>query len=161
MSKLFSYELEQYLQENKKYLGDDIITAIKPVIQKSNIPISELYNIKFKSPTTATMLAVFLGHMGIDRFYAGDYIHGAIKLVSCGICLIGWFVDIAIIGNRIKSKNAQKLYKVLTGEDIDVNLKIDKDKLKNIWKDENVRTYVKGFISASKNVRDTMDPDKM
>ena len=156
MSNLYSYELDKYIKENEKYLGNKNSSAIKNIIKESNIPITELYDLKFKSPTIATILAVCFGWLGIDRYYAGDYIHGTIKLFTYGIYFIDWFIDIVIIRDRIKAKNFQKLYKYVTETDIDVNLKLDKDKVKNLWKNKEFRRALKDYISSHKSFMDTM-----
>ena len=35
--------------------------------------------IDFKNPTTALLLSIFLGYLGIDRFYLGDIMQGSRK----------------------------------------------------------------------------------
>lgn len=157
MSNLYSYELDKYIKENEKYLGNKNTSTIKTIIKESNIPITELYDLKFKSPTIATILAVCFGWLGIDRYYAGDYIHGTIKLFTYGICFIDWFIDIVIIRDRIRAKNFQKLYKYVTETDIDVNLKIDKNTVKNLWKNKEFRRALKDYTSSVKNTIDSMD----
>ena len=80
------------------------------MLEESNKDISEINSIKLKSPLTGVILSVFLGWLGIDRFYSGNYLYGFIKLCTCGLLGIGWFVDWFIIGNSVKTENYINLY---------------------------------------------------
>lgn len=157
MSNLYSYEVDKYLKENEKAIGVENINTIRSLIQESNIPISRLYDVKLKSPTTATVLAVLLGYLGVDRFYAGDYIHGVIKLLTQGIYLIDWIIDIVIISKRIKAKNIQAIEKVIIGKDIDVSIKFNKDTVEKVLKDQHVRQAAKDLVHATNGLRDSFD----
>jgi hypothetical protein len=52
---------------------------------------------KSKSQLVALLLAIFLGVLGIHRFYLGYPLIGFLQLITCGFCLIGYFVDIVRI----------------------------------------------------------------
>jgi hypothetical protein len=45
----------------------------------------------------ALLLSVFLGHLGIDRFYLGYIGLGILKLVTFGGCGIWWLIDLILI----------------------------------------------------------------
>lgn len=68
-----------------------------------------LSTIQFKNPTTALILSILLGMLGIDRFYIGHNGLGIGKLLTCGGLgiweLIDWFM---IIGDT-KQENFNKL----------------------------------------------------
>lgn len=50
-----------------------------------------------KSWTTILLLAIFLGELGIHRFYAGKIGTGILWLLTGGLFGIGWIVDIIMI----------------------------------------------------------------
>lgn len=47
-----------------------------------------------KKKTTALLLCIFLGGLGIHRFYVGKIGTGIIYLLTGGIFGIGWIIDI-------------------------------------------------------------------
>lgn len=56
-----------------------------------------------KSKTVAIVLSIFLGELGIDRFYLGYTGLGILKLVTCGGCGIWYLIDlIMIITGKLK-----------------------------------------------------------
>lgn len=50
-----------------------------------------------KNKLVALMLAIFLGYLGIHRFYVGKVGTGLLWFFTGGMCGIGWFVDIILI----------------------------------------------------------------
>ena len=73
-----------------------------------------VYASNFKDPTTALIISIFLGHLGIDRFYIGDIGLGVAKLflnwLTFGIwCIVDWF----LIMGATKKNNAKLLNEAL------------------------------------------------
>lgn len=49
---------------------------------------------------TALLLSVFLGHLGIDRFYFGHVGLGIAKLLTLGGFSIWWLIDIILVATK-------------------------------------------------------------
>ena len=65
-----------------------------------------------KDPTTILLISIFLGGMGIDRFVIGDTVLGLLKLFSLGGCGLWWFIDLFLIMDATKLKNAASAYRI-------------------------------------------------
>lgn len=63
-----------------------------------------------KSKTTALILSIFLGGLGIDRFYLGHTDLGVLKLLTGGVFGILYIIDIImIVTGKMTTKDGQKL----------------------------------------------------
>lgn len=63
-----------------------------------------------KSKMVALLLSIFLGGLGIDRFYLGYIGLGILKLLTGGGFGIWWLVDLILIATgKMKTKDGQKL----------------------------------------------------
>ena len=60
-----------------------------------------------KNPTTALIIGLFLGYLGIDRFYLGQTGLGFFKLVTFGGVLIWMFIDWFLIMGAAKRCNIE------------------------------------------------------
>ena len=47
--------------------------------------------------TITLLLSIFLGYLGVDRFYTGNMMLGIIKLITFGGCGIWTIIDIILI----------------------------------------------------------------
>lgn len=63
-----------------------------------------------KSKMVALLLSIFLGGLGIDRFYLGYIGLGILKLLTGGGLGIWWLVDLIMIATgKMKTKDGQEL----------------------------------------------------
>ena len=63
-----------------------------------------------KSKTTAMILSIFLGSLGVDRFYVGKIGTGILKLITFGGFGIWWLVDLIMIATgSFKDKQGNPL----------------------------------------------------
>lgn len=68
-----------------------------------------MYLTQIKDPTVMLVLSIFLGQFGIDRMLLGDVGLGILKLLTCGGLGIWWIIDIFLVMNLTRLKNAQSL----------------------------------------------------
>ncbi len=66
-----------------------------------------------KDRSTALILSVLLGTMGVDRFYLGDIGLGLLKLFTLGVCGIMWLIDLFLIRGRADELNRRKAQEIL------------------------------------------------
>ena len=63
-----------------------------------------------KKKVTAPLLSIFLGELGIDRFYLGKIGTGLLKLITVGGGGIWWIIDIILIASgSMKDKRGHEL----------------------------------------------------
>ena len=62
-----------------------------------------------KSKVVALILSIFLGELGIDRFYLGYLGTGILKLITCGGFGIWWLIDLIMIATgKLKPKDGSE-----------------------------------------------------
>lgn len=62
-----------------------------------------------KSKIVALLLSIFLGELGIDRFYLGYIGLGILKLITCGGFGIWYIIDIILIATeKLKPKDGSE-----------------------------------------------------
>ena len=61
---------------------------------------------------TTLLLSIFLGSLGVDRFYTGHTLLGVLKLITCGGVGIWWLIDVILIAaGSYKDANGNLLVK--------------------------------------------------
>ena len=65
-----------------------------------------------KSWMVSLLLSIFLGGLGVDRFYLGYTGLGILKLLTCGGVWIWWLIDLILIATgKMKDANGNELVK--------------------------------------------------
>jgi len=60
----------------------------------------------------ALLLSIFVGSLGVDRFYMGLIGTGILKLLTLGGCGIWWLIDLILIAtNNLKDSDGKFLHK--------------------------------------------------
>jgi TM2 domain-containing membrane protein YozV len=61
---------------------------------------------------TLFLLSIFLGELGVDRFYVGKIGTGILKLITLGGCGVWWLIDwIMILLGKFTDKNGNVISK--------------------------------------------------
>ena len=83
------------------------IPSVRARLESSNVSAEEIMALtnQMTEPTVAIILSIFLGVLGVDRFYIGDTGLGVGKLLTCGGCYIWWLIDIFLIIDATKQRN--------------------------------------------------------
>jgi|YelNatPaOPRAMG01_1025707.scaffolds.fasta_scaffold287569_2 TM2 domain-containing membrane protein YozV len=66
------------------------------------------YNAEKKDRALALILSILFGPFGVDRFYVGDMLAGALKLITFGGFLIWYIIDFFLIMGRADDYNRRK-----------------------------------------------------
>ena len=79
--------------------------------QNTDVSESEILTLQsqMKDPLLSILLSIFIGTLGVDRFYIGDVGLGIGKLLTGGGCGIWWLIDIFLIVDATKQKNLELL----------------------------------------------------
>ena len=100
---------EVFLFYGKKIADDKQLFFKKALQEADDSKYSAVCGVDLLSPTRTILMSIFLGGLGIDRFYVGDIGFGVGKL------LLGWLtagiwqiIDIFICYKKAKEKNFQK-----------------------------------------------------
>lgn len=89
-----------------KFTPEDLAmirSRLETLDEQKAIPLSA---VPLKDPTTALLISIFVGYLGIDRFYTGDTGLGVLKLLTGGLCGIMALIDWFLIMGVAKKKNA-------------------------------------------------------
>lgn len=120
-----SSKISAFLIANQGNVSSDYLPLIKQKLEAlDDNRAYTLMALDLKSPFVALLLSIFVGSLGIDRFYIGDTTNGIIKLITGVIVLptisvitfgfgailyLGYMIDWFLIMGATKKKNAEKL----------------------------------------------------
>lgn len=69
-------------------------------------------NGKHEKWLTLFLLSIFLGELGVDRFYVGKIGTGVLKLITLGGCGVWWLIDwIMILSGKFTDKDGNVIEK--------------------------------------------------
>lgn len=87
------------------------IPSVRTRLENTDISESEILALQsqMKDPLLSILLSIFIGTLGVDRFYIGDVGLGVGKLLTGGGCGIWWLIDIFLIVDATKQKNLELL----------------------------------------------------
>lgn len=99
-----------FLMTNGTKLPEDKLPYIRErLLEVDDTNWNLLSMLQFNDPSVALLLSIFLGYLGVDRFYIGDIGLGVGKLLTCGGMGFWMIVDWFLIMGATKEKNFIKL----------------------------------------------------
>lgn len=109
--KMESSKVNALMTKFEGKIPEDQKVILKNKLMKAE---DETYDVldamSLKNKTTTLLLAIFLGGLGVDRFYIGDVGKGIAKLLLGWLTLGLWpFIDIFVSYRKAKAKNIQKI----------------------------------------------------
>ncbi|MDE6013237.1 MAG: TM2 domain-containing protein [Prevotella sp.] len=116
-------QADQLLMINSSKLAPEFVETIRTRLVDLEYTQAAILFSNLKDPTTALILSVVVGTLGIDRFYIGDIGMGVGKLlvgiivgtISCGTLFwVWWLIDIFLISNATRKKNSEALLQSLS-----------------------------------------------
>lgn len=104
-------KINSILMQYKDIIPNDKVHYFKSALENAsenayeNIATTRIYN-----PTTTLVLSIFLGTLGVDRFYIGDVGLGVCKLLFGWVTIGIWpLIDIFFSYKKAKNKNLNNL----------------------------------------------------
>lgn len=103
-----SQKVDMFMMTNSKFFEGYHLNAIRERLLKLDESKWTMVQFaQFKDPSTALLISIFAGNIGIDRFYIGDTGMGVGKLLTCGGLGIWAIVDWFLIQGATKEKNME------------------------------------------------------
>ena len=108
-------KIQSYLITNAKYFLPEHRAAVKTALESASDSAFEALNlIDLKDPTVYSIISLFLGSYGVDRFMLGDVGMGVLKLLTGGVFGILWLYDVFTIHKRALEENFSAVMEVLS-----------------------------------------------
>ena len=104
-------KINTIILQYKNLLPQDKIMLLKSTLEKADDNVYEtILTTKIYNPTTPLILSIFLGGIGVDRFYIGDIGVGVCKLLFGFLTFGIWpLIDIFCSYKKAKAKNLNNL----------------------------------------------------
>jgi TM2 domain-containing membrane protein YozV len=101
-------KVDMFMMMNSKFFESHHLGAIREkIVNLDDSKAPALQMMQFKDPTTALIISILIGGLGIDRFYIGDTGLGIGKLLTCGGLGIWTIVDWFLIMGATREKNME------------------------------------------------------
>ena len=104
-----SNKIDMYIGTMRENFDSMFIPTIKSSLEKVDDDQFILFQtVAYKSPIVAIVLSLFLGFLGIDRFYIGNVLLGILKLLTFGGLGIWTIIDWFLIMGATRKVNQKK-----------------------------------------------------
>lgn len=101
-------KVDMFMMMNSKFFESHHLGAVRErLVNLDDSKSSAMQMVQFKDPTTALIISILIGGLGIDRFYIGDTGLGIAKLLTCGGLGIWTIIDWFLIMGATREKNME------------------------------------------------------
>lgn len=101
-----SQKVDMFMMMNSKYFEAHQLGHVREKLMAlDDSKSSIIQTLQFKDPTTALIVSLLGGALGIDRFYIGDTGLGVAKLLTCGGLYVWMIIDWFLIMGATREKN--------------------------------------------------------
>ncbi|CAM3329207.1 TM2 domain-containing protein [Flavobacterium longum] len=101
-------KVDMFMMMNSKFFESHHLGAVRErLVGLDDSKSSAMQMVQFKDPTTALIISILIGGLGIDRFYIGDTGLGIAKLLTCGGLGIWTIIDWFLIMGATREKNME------------------------------------------------------
>lgn len=105
---------DSYLMSNSGNFNVGDIPVIKSKLaEMAPDRQTSLQMANIKNPVVALLLSLFLGSLGIDRFYLGDIGVGIAKLLTFGGFGLWTLIDWFLVMDRARKKNFETIMRII------------------------------------------------
>jgi|SRR5690606_7430310 len=109
-----SQKVDMFMMMNSKNFESQHLGIIREkLLNADESRWAAAQTVAIKDPTTALIISILIGQLGIDRFYIGDTGLGVAKLLTCGGLGIWAIVDWFLIMGATREKNMEAMQQVL------------------------------------------------
>ena len=91
---------------NREYISELALIVSSIEEEKRNEFITQ-YNARAHNPTVIFGLSIFLGYIGVDRFFLGQTLLGILKLITLGGLQIWYLVDLFLVASAARKRNIE------------------------------------------------------
>jgi TM2 domain-containing membrane protein YozV len=106
-------KVDMFMMMNSKFFESYHLNAIRErLLLIDDAKWGIIQTLQFKDPTTALIISLLGGQLGIDRFYIGDTGMGIGKLLTCGGLGIWAIIDWFLIMGATREKNMEMFQSV-------------------------------------------------
>ena len=107
-------KVDMYIMSNMKYFPSEKIMFLREkMYTMDEARFAMLSTVELKDPTMITIISVFLGSLGIDRFMLNDIGLGVLKLLTGGCCGILTIIDWFTVQKKAKEVNFNNVMMML------------------------------------------------
>lgn len=108
-------QVNNFFAANAKYFtAQQCVDLRNRMLQLPEGSNATFFSSDLKDPTTALLISLFAGGLGVDRFYIGDVGLRVGKLLTGGGCGIWAIIDLFLIMDATREKNYQSMLLALS-----------------------------------------------